>query len=118
MRTQVVLHKGAELLRNRPLVGRRPGEEDIVFQVAHEKDVAVLLEPTAPAAGDADRPGRGYGPVHLLVKLQHLAAQLACHESFPHFGFSYSRITLSRRVISSAEMRFPCPEPGQIEHVC
>src|SRR5690348_12747164 len=81
--------------------------------------MAILLETAAAAARDADGPGSGDGLVDLFIDFQYLAPQTIGHGVLAPNGnhWPYSRITLSRRVISSADINSPCPDPGQTSQV-
>src|SRR5438445_667339 len=77
--TKVVFLERAKVWRDRLLVRGGVGEKDLRFQVAQEETVAILLESATSAAGQTHRPGRGDGPVNLLIKFQYLAAEIWRH---------------------------------------
>src|SRR5260370_888722 len=65
-RAKVLLLKGTKVGRDGVSVIVRSGaQQHLRFEIAEEERVAVFLEATAAAAGDARRPGRGDLTVHV-----------------------------------------------------
>jgi len=114
-RAEIVFLKWAEVGRDGLLVSRGLRKKDIGFQVAHKKRVPVFLESAAATASQADRSSLSYRSIHLAVEFQDLALEFGFHGLFrPEYQ---RRMTFIRRVISSAGMSSPLPDPGQTLHV-
>src|SRR5713101_1587537 len=70
---KILFLKRAEVGRHGLFIRRRVAYQDVRFEVAQVKRVAVFLESTTFPAGDANRSGRGDRPVNLAIHVQDLS---------------------------------------------